>query len=367
MSVLYGKFEMPSKIKTEEIEDSESKKVTRFIAEAFERGYGYTIGNALRRILLTSLEAPGIISIRIEGVSHEYTAIIGIIEDMTHIVLNLKNAMLRYLPTEETNGSRDPVIVTKILEVTQEQLDENNGAYDVILKDILGPSKFEIVNPKLKLFTVTKPISKRVDVRVGVGKGYVPSERHFGFDKNLDEIVLDTCFSPVRKVNYFVENTRVGQDTDFDKLILDIETDGRISPEEALNFATLIAKENLKVFEGIKDYKLAFDKKEVESNREKEEILHKLALKIGEIELSVRSTNCLSNANIDTIGELVVMPESEMLRFRNFGKKSLVEIKHKLDEMHLCLGMDLNKYGINRDNIRSVIENYWENQKNEES
>jgi DNA-directed RNA polymerase subunit alpha len=159
-------------------------------------------------------------------------------------------------------------------------------------------------------------------------------------------------------VNYFVENTRVGQDTDFDRLILEVTTDGRISPEEALTFATQIGILHLEVFNELRMHNLTFDHGEVELNTDRDALMAKLALKINEIELSVRSTNCLSGANIDTIAELVVMPESEMLKFRNFGKKSLNEIKAKLEEMGLSLGMDLSKFGITRDNVKQVITDY---------
>jgi DNA-directed RNA polymerase subunit alpha len=356
MAIKYGKIELPEKIKMEEINGDPNK--VKFVAEPFERGYGYTVGNALRRIMLTSLESPSIISVKIEGVSHEYTAIDGIIEDMTHIVLNLKEALLRFLPHDEETYSKDNKIVSTTLEITQDKIDECDGNYKVLLKDIVGPSNFEVVNPEHYICTVTKPLSKRVDLKVGIGRGYVPSEKQIGFEKVIDEIIIDSCFSPVRKINYFVENTRVGQDTDYDRLILEVHTDGRISPKEALNFATQIGIKQFEVFDELKIHDISFDEGEVEINKEKEEILHKLALKIGEIELSVRSTNCLVKANIDTIGELVVMPESDMLKFRNFGKKSLVEIKQKLYDMGLGLGMDLSKYGINKDNIHEVIEKY---------
>ena len=213
------------------------------------------------------------------------------------------------------------------------------------------------MNPDHHVFTVTKPLSKRIDIRVATGRGYVPSERH-NFEQMHDEIIIDSAFSPVRLVNYYVENTRVGQDTDYDRLILDVTTDARVTPIEALTFAAQIGIQHFQVFTTIKTHSLVFDKGEAVVNRDRDEILQKLALKINEIELSVRSTNCLANANIDTIGELVVMPESEMLRFRNFGKKSLTEIKQKLDELGLALGMDLSKYGINRDNIKAMIQAY---------
>jgi DNA-directed RNA polymerase subunit alpha len=355
MAVKYGKFELPTKIKVDEA--SKSGTFARFIAEPFERGFGHTVGNALRRIILSSLEAPSIMSVRIEGVPHEYMAIEGIIEDMTHIVLNLKNSLLRKLPTDEELGSREPKVISKILDVTGDMLDKSGGQYVVTLKDLIGLSDFDIVNPDLAIFTVTKAMTRKIDVKIAVGRGYVASERHVFGEKGADEIIIDSSFSPVRLVNYFVENTRVGQDTDYDRLILEVTTDGRITPEEALSFATQIGVLHLQVFDQLK-HNLTFDKGEIELNTDRDALMAKLALKINEIELSVRSTNCLAGANIDTIAELVVMPESEMLKFRNFGKKSLNEIKFKLEEMGLSLGMDLAKFGITRDNVKQIIQDY---------
>lgn len=355
MAVKYGKFELPTKIKVDEA--SKSGTFARFIAEPFERGFGHTVGNALRRIILSSLEAPSIMSVRIEGVPHEYMAIEGIIEDMTHIVLNLKNALLRKLPSDEEIGSREPKVISKILDISGDLLDRNGGQHVITLKDLIGMSDFDIVNPDLAIFTVTKPMTRKVDIKVSMGRGYVPSERHVFGEKGVDEIIIDSAFSPVRLVNYFVENTRVGQDTDFDRLILEVTTDGRITPEEALSFATQIGILHFQVFDQLK-HNLTFDQGEVELNTDRDALMAKLALKINEIELSVRSTNCLAGANIETIAELVVMPESEMLKFRNFGKKSLNEIKSKLEEMGLSLGMDLAKFGINRDNVKQLIQEY---------
>jgi DNA-directed RNA polymerase subunit alpha len=356
MTVKYGKFEMPEKIKLDE--SSQTNTFARFIVEPFERGFGHTVGNTLRRIMLASLEAPAIISVRIEGVPHEYMAIDGIIQDMTHIVLNLKGALLRRHTSADEINPREIRVVTKMLEITDEMLEKGNGQYKVTIKDLMGSTDYEIINPHHQIFTVTKPMSRRIDLRIGSGRGYVPSERHTDFERQIDEIILDSSFSPVRLVNYYVENTRVGQDTDLDRLILEITTDGRVTPVEALTFAAQIGILHLQVFDAVKTHAILFDKGEMQVNRDRDEVLQKLALRIDEIELSVRSTNCLANANIDTIGELVVMPESEMLRFRNFGKKSLTEIKQKLDELGLCLGMDLAKYGINRDNIKQIIQNY---------
>ena len=356
MPVKYGKFEMPEKIKIDEA--SQTSTFARFIVEPFERGFGHTVCNALRRIMLASLEAPAILSVRIAGVPHEYMAIEGVIEDMTHIVLNLKGAVLRLLTVGENSHPRDIHTVTKMLEVTDEMIEKAGGSYKVTLSDLLSQSDFDIINPEHMVFTVTKPMNRRVDLKISSGRGYVPSERHTDFERQVDEIVIDSAFSPVRLVNYYVENTRVGQDTDFDRLILEVTTDGRVTPVEALTFAAQIGIMHFEVFDTLKTHSIVCDKGEMKTNRDLDEILSKLSLKIDEIELSVRSTNCLMNANIDTIGELVVMPESAMLRFRNFGKKSLTEIKQKLDELGLSLGMNLEKYDINTDNIKEVIQKY---------
>lgn len=354
MPVKYGKFERPTKIKI----DKSARKPhhARFIAEPFERGFGHTFGNALRRILLTSMEAPAIVAVRFEGVPHEFTAIDGIIEDMTHIVLNFKAALLRKLATEEAGVSREPKTYSKTLDITASMLDKNKGHYVVTLEDILGDTDFDLINPEHALFTVTKPMVKKIDLRIGFGRGYVPSERQVIKERAIDEIILDTAYSPVRLVNYYVENTRVGQDTDFDRLILDITTDGRVSAEEALSFATQISIFHLEVFET--GEKVTFASEETVSNTDRDALLAKLALNINEIELTVRSEHCLKAASIETIGELVLQTEHELLKFRNFGKKSLTEIKQKLELKGLTIGMDLKPYKIDKDNIKQVITDY---------
>jgi len=355
MAVRYGKFELPSKISL--VEKSEDGKFARFVAEPFERGFGHTMGNALRRIMLSSLEAPAIVSILIEGVPHEYMAVEGIIEDMTHIVLNLKGALLRKHPTDDQPGSRRPRTINTLLEISADKLDQNNGQFAVTLGELIGDTDFEVVNPELVIFHATQPMTRNVSIKIAIGRGYVPSEQHH-FDKVVDEIVIDSIFSPIRLVNYFVENTRVGQETDFDKLIFEVTTDGRITPEEALAFTTEIGIHHFDVFKEIKAQPITFDHGEEEADTDKDALMSKLVLKINEIELSVRSTNCLVGAEISTIAELVIMPESDMLKFRNFGKKSLNEIKAKLEEMGLHLGMDLSKLGITRENVREVVEQY---------
>jgi DNA-directed RNA polymerase subunit alpha len=361
MSVKYGKFEMPQKILAEQ--ESAESNFARYVAEPFERGFGHTIGNSLRRMMLSSLEAPAIISVRIEGIPHEYMAMEGIIEDMTNIILNFKGALLRKLPMEETVNSRETRILTNVIEITQDDLDRNNGQYSVTLADALTEGNFEIVNPSHHLFTVTKPMRRQVDIRVAFGRGYVPSERHNVRDKTSDEILVDSAFSPVRLVNYYVENTRVGQDTDFDRLILEVTTDGRITPAEALSFAAQIGLRHFEVFNQFNRFAVSFDEEDEEGESNEDELLDKLCLGIDEIELSVRSANCLTGASIETLAELVCIPERKMLEFRNFGKKSLNEIKAKLQEMQLHLGMDLSRFGITPDNVKDKVRLYREERK----
>lgn len=364
MAVKYGKFELPTTIKMDEA--TKKNNFLKIVAAPFERGFGHTIGNALRRVMLNSLEAPAIVSVRIEGVPHEYMAIDGIMEDMTNIILNLKGSLLRKIPTDDESGSRETRLFSKIVEVTPQQIEENNGRYEVSLRDIIDADGFEIVNPDHVIFVVTKPMSRKVDIKVAFGRGYVSSERLKNQERMVGEIFIDAAFSPVRLVNYYVEDTRVGQHTDYDRLVLEIVTDGRVTPEEALSFATQIGILHFEVFTKLNFQPITFDKGDATTDEVKEELMAKLALKISEIELSVRSTNCLAGASIETIGELVVMPESEMLKFRNFGKKSLTEIKAKLSEMGLSLGMDLSNLGITRDNVKDVMKEYMANRKGEE-
>lgn len=361
MLVKFGNQEKPRKVQVEE--STATSTYAKFIAEPFERVFGHSIGNALRRTMLTALEAPGIISFRIEKVPHEFMAVEGILEDMTTIVLNVKSALLRCLPSEENNTSRETRFVTNSVSVTQQDLDKVGGAYPVTLGSLFEGSLFEVINPELVLFTVTKPMEKQIDFRVGFGRGYVPSERQHISNRLTDEIVVDTAFSPVLRVNYFVENTRVGQDTDYDRLLLEVTTDGRLTPTEALSFATQVLMRSLEAFTQLKAHELLFEQNSQDSGDDDDKLLEKLILRIDEIELSVRSTNCLANADINTIAELVCIPEKKMLDFRNFGKKSLNEIKAKLMDMGLQLGMDLTRFGITTDNVKDKIKEIAEERK----
>ena len=353
MSLPYGTFELPTKITVEE--KSKTPNFVRVILEPFEKGYGHTVGNTMRRVLLTSIEAPAIISLSIEGIPHEFMSIEGVIEDMTTIVLNLKGALLRKLHFAESDRQGGSRILTTQLDISKSDIDAKKGAYPIKLGDLVKDKIYEVVNPDLHIFTVTKPMKKQVDLRVAIGRGYVPSERHQIFDRVSNEIILDAAFSPVRLVNYIVENTRVGQDTDFDRLIFEITTDGRITPVEALSFASQITVKHFDIFNKIKSYNLTFDEEQSELTSDDDEILDKLSLGIDEIELSVRSTNCLVGANIETIAELVSIPDRKMLEFRNFGKKSLNEIKAKLTEMGLHLGMDLSRFNVTPDNVKEKM------------
>lgn len=359
-TMLYDKFEMPEKIKVDE--SSATSTYARFIAEPFERGFGHTMGNSLRRMLLTSIEAPAIISFFMEGIHHEYMAVEGIVEDVTNIVLNLKGALLRKLPLEGMPHVREQRVITKMLDISQEDLGPH-GQKVITLGDLITVNDFDVVNPNHRIFTVTKPMTRRLELKVSIGRGYVTSERHEIHNRIIDEIVLDSIFSPVRLVNYFVEDTRVGQDTDFDRLILEVRTDGRITPQEAVAFSAKLLMKHLITFEGMDKHEISFEESSASMDSDRDQLMQKLVLGINEIELSVRSTNCLNGANIETIGELVVMPEPKLLQFRNFGKKSLNEIKAKLTEMGLGLGMDLTRFGITQDNVKDKIKEYLEEHK----
>jgi len=363
MVVKFGKLKKPSKITIEQ--DKKNPNKAKFIAEPFDRVMGHSLGNALRRILLSSLEAPGVISFRIEGISHEFMAVEGIVEDVTDIVLNLKHALLKCIPLEGEEYTREPKILSKVIEVTQADLDKCDNHKKIYLKDIIAEDVFEVVNPDLYMFTVTKPMQKQIDIRIGYGRGFICSDRHQIAHKMHDEIVIDTCFSPVQLVNYYVENTRVGQDTDYDRVVLEVTTDGRLTPSEALSFASQIAVQNFSVFYEItpEEHELSFDQHSFDAKEDDEELLEKLLLRIDEIELSVRSTNCLQSANIETMAELVLIPERRMLEFRNFGKKSLNEIKAKLVEMNLSLGMDLSAFEISLENAKERVKELQDQRK----
>ena len=319
-----GKFELPSRLI--KVEEGATPTYTKFIAEPFEAGYGHTIGNSLRRVLLSSIEGAAISSVRIDGVNHEFQSIDGVVEDVTDVVLNLKKILL-------VSHSRDTVRMR--LRVTRE------GA--VTAGDIEPDANIQIINPDLVICTLDRETTFSAELEVRTGRGYCPGEENKKEEQPIGVIPIDSLFSPVRLVKYAVENTRVGQITDYDKLIVDVWTDGRITPEEAMKQAGAILKHHLDVFDRVSDEQYEFEDQGAEVSEEQNKLRKLLNMSVNEIELSVRAANCLNNANITTVGELAMKTEQEMLKYRNFGKKSLNEIKDKLEALGLSLGMKFDE------------------------
>ena len=308
------------------VEETATPTFACFVADPFEKGFGHTIGNALRRVLLSSIEGAAIASVKIEGVSHEFQNCDGIIEDVTEIVLNLKKVLLK---TE----SREPVVLH--LDVTK--------VGQVVAGDIEPNAAVTIVNPEQVICTLTKERRFQAELKVVVGRGYRLAEDNKEEDQPIGVIPIDSLFSPVTLVKYAVENTRVGKMTDFDKLFLEITTDGRITPEDALKEATVILLHHLDLFDRFTSEEIEFEDKKREAGEEQNRLRKLLNMSVNEIELSVRAANCLNNANILTVGELARKTEAEMLKYRNFGKKSLNEIKAKLEQLGLSLGMKIDE------------------------
>jgi DNA-directed RNA polymerase subunit alpha len=315
---------MPKRIVRED--STATPTYAKFIAEPLEAGYGHTIGNCLRRVLLSSLEGAAISSIKIEGAPHEFTSIPGVVEDVTDIVLNLKKVLL-------SSQSKEPHVV--YLSVNKE------GA--VTAADIKGDQVVSILNPEQHICTLDKKMRFDAEFEVKVGRGFCPAEENKKPEQPIGVIALDSLFSPVRRVRYTIENTRVGQRTDYDKLILEIWTDSRIKPEEALVQASNILRHHLDVFcDYDKSMVVEFEEAGEHVSSEQAKLKKVLNMSVNEIELSVRAANCLNNANITTVGQLAMKTEAEMLKYRNFGKKSLNEIKEKLAALGLSLGMKIN-------------------------
>lgn len=322
MGIALRSFEIPKRLECDE--ESLTQNYGKFIAEPFERGYGVTIGNSLRRVLLSSLEGAAVTSIKIDGVTHEFTTVPGILEDVTEIVLNVKNIVLR---------SHTRVPKTIRIETSQK------GA--ITAKDIIADETVEIVNPDLHIATLTKNTPFRMEMEVQKGRGFVPAERNKKDSQPLGVIPVDSIFTPVKKVNFHVEDTRVGQMTDYDKLIMEVWTNGSISPKDAMLYASNIFQRHLDVF--VNFGKLPEEDQAPEPiSGDDDAFYKKLAQPVTELELSVRSANCLREAHIKTIGELVKKTEMEMLKYRNFGKKSLTEIGNIMKEMGLSFGMPVD-------------------------
>ena len=298
----------------------------KFAAEPFERGFGITIGNSLRRILLSSLQGAAITSVKIDGVLHEFSTIPGVKEDVTEIILNLKEVRLK-LHTEGPKTIRVKTEGPKILKAG----------------DIQTGDAVEILNPDHYIATLSRDSKLSVEITVKMGRGYIPAERNKEENQPIGTLPMDAIFSPIKKVNYTVTNARVGQITDYDKLTLEVWTDGSLNPEEAVAHAAKILKDQLSIF-------ITFEEEEeeeeesAEEHAEPEKLNENLFRSVDELELSVRSANCLKHANIKLIGDLVQKTEAEILATKNFGRKSLNEIKEILAEMGLSLGMKLESW-----------------------
>lgn len=321
MTFKIGKFEIPKRLMKDDERSSENYGV--YIAEPFETGFGYTLGNSLRRILLSSLEGGAITSIKMDNVLHELATIPGVVEDVAEIILNLKKVLLKVTSRE-----------TKTIRI------DKKGPGPVTAGDIVVDHTMEVINPDHHIATLAEDGEIHMDMVVKIGRGYVSADRNKEANQPISTIPIDSIFTPVVKVKYEVEDTRVGQMTDYDKLILHISTDGRITPDDALSQAAAILREHLTVFVDFSEQDFEIEKEDDrEEKSETEDLERMLLMSINEIELSVRSANCIASANIATIGELVQKNEQEMLRYRNFGKKSLNEIKEIIETMGLRLGM----------------------------
>jgi DNA-directed RNA polymerase subunit alpha len=319
-----GKFELPSKLT--KVEDGATPTYAKFIAEPFEAGYGHTVGNSLRRVLLSSIEGAAISSIKIDGVNHEFQSIDGVVEDVTEIVLNLKKVLIVSHKRETISLS---VKATKAGAITA--------------GDIQADANIQIVNPDQVICTLDSKRTFEAEIEIKTGRGYCPGEQNKKEEQPIGVIPIDSLFSPVKLVKYAVEATRVGQITDYDKLILEIWTDGRITPDDSLKQAASILNHHLDVFDRVSEEAYEFESQQSEVSEEQNKLRKLLNMSVNEIELSVRAANCLNNANITTVGELAMKTEQEMLKYRNFGKKSLNEIKEKLEALGLSLGMKFDE------------------------
>ena len=294
----------------------------KFVAEPFETGYGYTLGNALRRVLLSSLEGAAITNVKIDGAMHEFTTIEDVVEDVTEIVLNLKKILFKAF-------TRDPQ--TLYLSVNKEG--------PVTAADIQTNQNVECVNPDQLICTLDKKRKLDMEFDVRIGRGYCPGDENKKLDQPIGVIAIDSLFSPVTRVRYAVESARVGQRTDYDRLVLEIWTDGRITPDDALTQGAAILHHHFDVFVNYDRTSIEFEEEAAQRDDQRAQLRKLLCMSVNEIELSVRTANCLNNANITTVGQLAMKSEQEMLKYRNFGKKSLNEIKDKLTALGLSLGM----------------------------
>ncbi|HCA81961.1 MAG TPA: DNA-directed RNA polymerase subunit alpha [Bacteroidetes bacterium] len=317
--------QMPEKIEIDE--SSLSPTFGRFTVQPLEKGFGVTLGNSFRRVLLSSLPGTSITAIRVEGIQHEFSTVKGVVEDVADLILNLKQVRIKPINKKLTK-------VTLAIK----------GPGELKAKDIQdASSELEVLNPGLHLATLNKEANFELELRLGRGKGYVSSEENKAADQPIGTIAIDSIFTPIKNVRFFVEPTRVGGQTDFEKLILEIETDGSITPDEALTHAGKILRDHIQLFINF-EAEPETEKVESEEEAKLSQTRKTLKMSVDELELSVRSHNCLRSANIKTIADLVRKDEAELLKFRNFGRKSLAELSAIVDELGLNFGMDVEKY-----------------------
>lgn len=329
MRVTWRGLELPTRVERDTTVSGEDK-YGRFFIEPFERGFGTTIGNSLRRVLLSSLEGSAVTSVKIAGVDHEFTSIKGVMEDVTDVVLNVKNLVVRL----QDEGPKTMTVSA-------------NKAGAVTAADIVADPAIEVVNKETVLATLTEDVNFEMEMVVENGRGYIPASERIAdtdrLEQEIGEIAIDAVYSPVTRVRYITENTRVGQKTNYDRLILEIWTDGTVTPEMALVEAAKILRKHINPF--IQYFELGEQtvvdqiSEEVEEEKVDEELTRKLNTPIAEMELSVRASNCLESIKMETIGQLAAMTEADLLKVRSFGKTSLREVKRKLADMGLSLGM----------------------------
>lgn len=325
-------FQKPDKV----IMLEANERYGKFEFRPLEPGYGITVGNALRRILLSSLEGFAITTVKLEGIDHEFSTITGVIEDVTEIILNLKQ--VRFRCTVEDVDHEKAVVKISGQDVLKA------GALNSIL------SSFEVLNPDLVIMRMEPDVKLQMELTINKGRGYVPADENQPVDSEFGLIAIDSIFTPIRNVKYTVENYRVEQKTDYEKLLLEIDTDGSIQPKEALKEAAKILIYHFMLFS---DEKITLDSDDKMANEEfDEEVLHMrqlLKTKLVDLDLSVRALNCLKAAEVESLGDLVKFNKNDLLKFRNFGKKSLTELDELLDSMSLSFGMDVSKYKLDKD------------------
>jgi DNA-directed RNA polymerase subunit alpha len=325
-------FQKPDKVLMLEADDFFGK----FEFRPLEPGYGITVGNALRRILLSSLEGFAITSIKIDGVEHEFATVPGVIEDVTNIILNLKQVRFKQI----------------VEEIENEKVSITISGTEVFKAGDIGKhlSGFEVLNPDLEVCHLDKNATFQIELNINKGRGYVPADENRSLSDDVNVIAIDSIYTPIRNVKYSIENYRVEQKTDYEKLVIEIATDGSIHPKDALKEAAKILIHHFMLFS---DEKILLEQNEADGNEEfDEEILHMrqlLKTKLSDMNLSVRALNCLKSAEVETLGELVQFNKNDLLKFRNFGKKSLTELDELLDSLSLSFGMDISKYKLDKD------------------